>query len=194
MSSSTHSTNQGSTLTAVPHGTITGYTTYHCRCLACTNAWRDYMREYARHSRAGEPRTVPASETRAYVQTLIDGGLTQHAIAAACGVSQQCITNLLSGRTRRVTHRVTHALMGVEIGEATPGHNVPVWKAERIIEALTGSGFSEADIARMLGCKSGKLQIGRGPRVFWRSYHRLATLYRLLAMRGLVPAALVGEL
>lgn len=173
-----------------PHGTITGYATYRCRCLPCTDAWRDYAREYARESRAGGRRTVKATATLKHLEVLLGYGLTQHAIADAAGLSQQCIANIVSGRNKRVTLRTEDAVLGVTMDEFVTGHNVPATKVQALVKAMERAGFTRAEIDRMLGRQ---LQLGNRSHVYYRTFERVRTLYRLLAHKGLVPAYVLEE-
>ena len=172
------------------HGTLTAYE-QGCTCELCTIANRDYKRVYMRELRAGQPRTVDATETRQHIRWLLKKGRYSAAtISDLNGLSDQCVINITTGKTKRVKHSTADAVLSLTLREEpSDGHLVSAVPAANLLKAMRKNGVKAKDIVAWLGYRpSSSIPTARNRRITYRNHRRIVTLYHLLASRGVVPA------
>lgn len=179
----------------IEHGTISGYTNLRCRCDACREAWNAYRRIHQQELNRGEYRLVPAGEAAEHLRALRAAGFSLPAIATLTGVRRPTLNRLVSGQTKRTHPATLEAILAVELDQPAPGHKVPRERIRPMLEAIDAGGFSRRWTYRTAGLSGNWHGTRACRRVQWDTYRRIATLYRLLTRRGLVPAdALEGDL
>lgn len=177
------------------HGSITGYTTYKCRCRSCRQAWRDYARQWARERRQGRMRLVDVAETRDHLLRLVDGAHTAHSIENMTGLSDSAILNILTLKTKRVKHDTADRVLAVGLDDLPgPACLTPSTPARLLLAQMRASGILAKDISAMLGYRpTSSIPTARNPRILARNHRRVCVLYELLARQGLVPGGLLEE-
>lgn len=113
--------------------------------MAYNKTWRvAYERERAR----GHRRYVPADNTRARLQGLVDANVSLRTIARASALSDTSVGRLVSGEqrfVRRTTARRVAALRFADVFEQAGG-NVPSVGATRRVQALMAIGWRKSDL------------------------------------------------
>lgn len=133
-----------------------------CRCEECRAANRIAQAAYARralHRRWGAepPALVDAEPVRAHVRSLQAAGIGWKRIAAAAGVPQGSMCNLLFGYAsrppaRRVTPRTAEKILAVRPeGLVADGAYVDAAGTRRRLQALVAVGYSLSSLGRRLG-------------------------------------------
>lgn len=110
-----------------------------------TPEWRlKQIREAQRDARAGNPRRVPADETREHVERYIRFGGYVLDLSNESGVSQMAIYRIREGQ--RTVHRENAAaLLAVELPVTTIG-------LTRRLQALAVAGFTSTVVEAEIGC------------------------------------------
>lgn len=169
------------------HGSYVMYKRGGCRCDVCTEANRRYQRRNSKMRAVGRSTLVDAAPVRAYVESLIRGGMTPRQIEDACGVHRTAIRVLLGtfpnrARSKRVRPATAQALMSVKpTGLAQPIKSamVDATGTRRRLQALLAAGYTSRDLAARLGnsADAAGLQIARRPLVRADTARAVAALY-----------------
>lgn len=169
------------------HG-ITGYTTYQCRCAACTKAWRDYGREYWRYRRDVGTKRLPAAPVIAHLDALYAAGHSCGSIAAATGVREQTIWDIRKRGRKWVRRDIADAIMGMTLSDHVHGDGnlVPADRTQRLVRVLLGR-MTHKELQAALGGGTIPSHLMHQTRVRQITARRVEVLYRILARRGLVP-------
>ena len=177
------------------HGSVTGYTTYKCRCEPCRKAWRDYSRQWHRDRRDGRLRLTDAAETREHLLRLFDAGNSSGGIQSMTGLTDSTILNILAFKTKRIRHRTADRVLSVALTDLPGPRNLtPAGPARRLLAQMRLSGIMAKDVSAMLGYRpTSSIPTARNPRIRARNHRRVRVLYELLARQGRVPASLLEE-
>jgi transcriptional regulator with XRE-family HTH domain len=148
------------------------------------------------HERAhGLYRLTPAGPARAHVQTLLDGGWSQRAIADCAGVSNSTVHALVSDVTRleQLKKPTAAALLAVTeamlVARSNPLGFVLRVGAKRRVQALLAIGHRHADITDVIRSNSdvrvpSQLILSqRGEWITRATHDAIAAAYDVLSMR-----------
>lgn len=113
---------------------------------------------YARDRAQGRRRYVPATDTRAKLQELVDSHVPVRAIARACGLSDTAIAHIIDGRHEQVQRQTATRIASLTPTDvyARASGNVPRVGAVRRVKALRALGWLKADLEAE-GVPSGQL-------------------------------------
>lgn len=135
-----------------PHGTHTGYSTGHCRCLPCTASAS--VAKKKTHAKPGspciDPRTLRA--IRGHVTALIDNANIEQ-VARASGVVPSTIKHLLSGdgypqnKIVTILGKVTQA----DVAAAAKENPIDAAPANHYVRTMWAAGFPLTWIAQQAG-------------------------------------------
>lgn len=173
-------------------GTYAGYTG-GCRCPSCRAAQRAYMADYRRRRGQDGPLIVSPAEARAHIRRLQGVGMAPFAIARAAGIVPATVYRILEpGTARRIRRSVSEAICGVTVDSANG--NLHAWRVRRLVAEMGRAGVSDIEIARALRMNEFQFTAMLSHRRHrYRTFARTATLYRLLARSGRVPASVLEE-
>lgn len=149
-----------------------------CRCDDCKAAVRA---KAAADKRRTAPAYVAADRARQHVRWLADNGVGLKTLAEASGVSHGALAKLVHGQggrppSRRIRPATEQAILAVRPDAAADGAHVPAERLHDAVDTLHARGWTNASIARAIGCTQGNL-LPRGPKV---------TAGRLRAVRALL--------
>ncbi len=158
-----------------------------CRCRICRAAKNEQVRRH----RSGVRLRIPVAPVRTHVVALHDRGMSYPAIAKAAKVDKSTVGAIARGETQTVYRNVADALLGVTVLDVGEGHTVPRYRIKPMLNELERVGIGPERLAAIYR-KRQPVQHTQ-PRIYWGSWDRLVTLYRILARRGLVDATLLEE-
>lgn len=133
----------------------------------------------------GHAGLLDVEPVRAHLQSLVDIGVSEHAIARAAGISHGFVPRILSGATQRITPRHARRLLAVDHRP----HPRQVWVlnigVRRRIEALRAYGWPIHALADQLGTDhrdiTTRLKRDRCTYLWWSDvdalYERLSTTH-----------------
>lgn len=172
------------------HGdTPTCYRTHKCACLACKDANRIRCYEYKKLVAYGRPTgtLVDARPVQTHLGKLVMAGMKPAAIAAAAGINNSTVRNIMrgrSGRKRTDTNKIFSAtakkLMAVapDLTVIPDGHWVDSRSARRRLQALGAHGWAISHLASRSGLNRHKLdRVLSSPRVFTSTNRAIAALF-----------------
>lgn len=167
------------------HGTYSRYARHGCRCDLCRDAARSYRRRLGYDYSNGIRRLVDATQVRVHIERLSARGWTQEQIAAAAGVSQPTVTDIVSRPRSRVRRDTARAVLDVRLDQVAPVPRglVDATGTRRRLQALMALGYTTADVARRVGVGESSLQQtaeGRWERVKSVTATKVARVYRQL--------------
>jgi hypothetical protein len=103
---------------------------------------------YARDRAHGHRRYVPATDTRAKLQELVDARVPVRAIARAGGLSDTAVAHIIDGRCERVRRQTAARIASLTRNDVYAGASgsVPSVGAVRRVQALMALGWRKADL------------------------------------------------
>ena len=138
---------------------------------------------YARDRAHGRRRYVPATDTRAKLQELVDAHVPVRAIARASGLSHTAVTQIIDGRHEQVQRQTA-----TRIATLTPNDvydqacgNVPNVGAVRRVQALMALGWRKADLEAE-GVPSGQLVTRSRDLINVQGWRQVRDVYDRLSM------------
>ena len=144
-----------------------------CRCLPCRAAHATRNR---RLRRTGQPLT-PAAPVRAHLVKLRGAGFGLRQLAQLSGVHRRPLQAILRGSRRKLQASTAALLLAVDTAAPrADGQLVSNWHARRCLRSLQLEGFSQAEIARRLGLRAGRLRLQAKGKVRVRSARRIRQL------------------
>lgn len=184
-------------MTAIEHGTLTGYKIRGCRCPQCTEAQRRYNSRRGRLILYGRwEYMVDAEPVRQHLHRLRAAGLGWKRTASLAGVSVSTVSKLLYGSrtrgmspTQRVRPSTATAILAVHADLDTVADKACIDAAgtRRRIQALACLGWSLGEQARRLGWTTQNYSaLQTRTQVIARTARLVRDLYDELAM---TPAA-----
>jgi hypothetical protein len=113
---------------------------------------------------------------RAHLVELQSAGVGYRQAAKLAGVSIQTVQDIRSGRVRKFKTETIEAVLGVRV-KLAPGALVNAYATRRLIRALKLEGFSEAEIARRVGLRRGRIE-WEGKSITVRNAQKIEALWR----------------
>lgn len=177
-----------------------GVASNRCKHPECVATFARYRKRWKLADARGQRGTVDITRVALHIATLSGLDWSYGAIAGAAGVSQHTITNISSGRQKRVTTRVAAAILSVDPNQ-TPSRAagkrlepmVPALGTRRRLQALQFMDWPASALATHSGRSVSHILSIRDQSGRWvlRSTHDwVASLYRdLSAKRGPSPRA-----
>lgn len=128
--------------------TTTCYDRHRCRCAPCTDNYRAYQRRISRLGTDGKRVAgyVDAEPARQHIVTALDAGVSFADFQRECGIVADTLRRILHRRQTRVWKRTSDAILAV--GRIRIQW-VPVWRAQRRVQALQAMGYTLERIARL---------------------------------------------
>lgn len=138
---------------------------------------------YARDRAQGRRRYVPATDTRAKLQELIDGHVPIRAIARVSGLSGTAVAHILDGRHEQVQRKTATRIASLTLDDVydQASGNVPNVGAVRRIQALMALGWRKADLAAE-GIPSGQLVTRSRDLISVEAWRKVRDVYDRLSM------------
>lgn len=98
-----------------PHGTAHGYTSHHCGCQPCRDA---YLRDL--NERRQSPRLVPAGPTRDRIRELQDAGMTLRQISTRTGWAYGTVERISRPTAKKCRVEVAEDIAALDPPTITP--------------------------------------------------------------------------
>lgn len=169
-----------------PHGTRARYVVDGCRCPRCRAANTEYAWR-RNHDPDWQGELIDPTEMVEHLDRLTAAGIGLRQVAAMTGLSRTTLSDLRSGRNRRVRRRTADAVLAVSLADhVSPRALTDSGATNERIEALRAAGMTRTAIAKALGYRTHALQITGRDRVTVRTARRVDVLYRLALREGLV--------
>lgn len=152
---------------------------YHagCRCYSCRSANSAYERQRIAARKAGDWNgLVDATKARQHLLALRKKGVGRAAVHDASGVGLTVIVAVCKGQKTHIRARTERRLLAVTPACRSDGALVSAKTTWRLVEQLVAEGFTKRRIARELGFKKQRLQLGK-QRITVRNAARVERLY-----------------
>jgi hypothetical protein len=134
----------------VNHGTVSGYTSFACRCDACRRAAVRYTKQWRVDRLAGKTRKVDATPAHDHLRMLMAAGMTPNAICAAAGwKSRNSIASVLN--QSQVTRPMMAKVLAIPLGDSRPNGYTDATGTRRRLQALSANGWPSRRIAAEAG-------------------------------------------
>jgi DNA-binding NarL/FixJ family response regulator len=175
------------------HGTYSRYSRHRCRCAPCRDAGRSYRVRIRYDHTNGRTRLVDNTQARVHTERLTARGWTHQQIAAAAGIGEVTVTDLLSKRTRKSQRSTVAAILRIELNRKPPVPRgmVDATGTRRRLRALMVLGHPVADVARRVGVGVSSLQQtadGRWSTIRASTASKVARVYRELSLVTAPPS------
>ncbi|WP_225840269.1 hypothetical protein [Streptomyces sp. NK08204] len=176
-----------------PHGAYSRYISHGCRCQACRDAGRTYRRLLGYDRVNGVRRRIDNTQTRIHAEQLVARGWTHAQIAAAAGLSNGSIHDVLAARYKTISRHAAEAILSVRLDQTPPIPRGLVNAAgtRRRLQALMVLGHTLPDIARRVGVGVSSLQQtvdGRWVMIRSGTATKVARVYRQLSLVSAPPS------
>lgn len=133
-----------------------------CRCFYCRRASSDYERQRGIARRNGDWNgIVDATKARQHMLELRRQGVGRRAVQASTDVANSVLSEIVTGRKRRIRARTERLILAVTIQQAADGAHVNAHRTWVQIHQLLGQGFTKARISAEIGQAGRALQLGR---------------------------------
>jgi hypothetical protein len=163
-----------------PHGDVNRYR-HGCRCLPCGASNAAYQRDLrARHKEHEPDRVVSAEIARQHLQELHEQGVKRLNVARASGVMKRIVTQIRTGKYRRIRESTERAIMAVTVAARDNGKVVDSTETDWTIEELLRRRFSMVELAARLGYQAGEIPFYKRRRVSLENARRTEQLFRML--------------
>lgn len=163
-----------------PHGTHARYVA-GCHCFQCRVAHSRYNVERDRAKAAGDYNgVVDAAPVREHLRKLSRQGVGYKTVAEAADVSKTILNNILAGRRTRVRARTMRKVLAIDKSAVADHALIPSGPTWRLIDELIGRGYSKAQLARWMGCKTPAIQWKRGGMILALTASRVERMYRMV--------------
>lgn len=138
---------------------------------------------YARDRAQGSRRYVPATDTRAKLQELLDAHVPVRAIARASALSDTALARIIDGRRERVQRQTATRIASLTLADvyARASGNVPSVGAVRRVQALMALGWRKADLEAQ-GVPSGQLVTRSRDLISLKDWRQVRDVYERLSM------------
>lgn len=153
-----------------PHGTLSGYHHYRCRCPECRSAAATYERNRARQKARPDgvwQPYVPADEAREHLLALRKMGIGPVTVAKVSGVPNGSITKILYGSktsppSRQVKRSTAERILAVNASRVDGYVRIPAGPTWRLLDDLLTQGYTKSYIAQLLtGEHADSIQISK---------------------------------
>ena len=138
---------------------------------------------YARDRAHGRRRYVPATDTRAKLQDLVDAHVPVRAIARASGLSDTAVAHIIDGRHEQVQWQTAARIASLrpnDVYARAPG-SVPSVGALRRVQALMALGWRKTDL-KTAGIPSGQLVTRSRDLIRVEGWRQVRDVYDRLSM------------
>lgn len=138
---------------------------------------------YARDRGHGRMRYVPATDTRAKLQELVDAHVPVRAIARASGLSDTAVAHIIDGRHEQVQRQTAARITSLTLNDvyARASGSVPSVGAARRVQALMALGWRKADL-QAEGVPTGQLVTRSRDQVSVEGWRQVRDVYDRLSM------------
>ncbi len=157
-----------------PHGTVSRYTNYGCRCDECKRVKVLAHQELKVKRHLGTVFFVSPARSREHLLELQRQGMGCRAIADITDLGYNTLVRIRGGKTKRVHPRTEEKILAVE--KLT--YFVRGGQTKRLLKKILDRGYRQRDIAYFLGRE--KLQIARHRRVKAQTELEVSRIYRML--------------
>jgi hypothetical protein len=165
-----------------PHGDVRTYRR-GCKCLPCKAASATYRRERRATCSYPDPaERLPAARAELYLAELRARGVGYRQAARLSGLSERFVLEVRAGKVATLRADTMTRILAIRPALAL-GRHVMGWRTARLIDSLEREGFSRGRIARELGRRSPRLQIGRR-KCTVKNALRVRTLWRRINAEG----------
>lgn len=135
---------------ACPHGTVTGYVAWRCRCEACTNANRRRANQYKMRKLNGVQVWGDIDAVHDHIEMLKSSGISYYAIAKAVGYKNKGQIYAIA-IADRITAAAAIRILATTIEDLDDRSFVPALGTMRRLRALGRFGYSTPAIATAIG-------------------------------------------
>ena len=138
---------------------------------------------YARDRAQGRRRYVPATDTRAKLQELVDAHVPVRAVGRASGLSDTAVAHIIAGRHEHVQRQTATRIASLTLNDvyARASGNVPSVGAVRRVQALMALGWRKADLDAE-GVPSGQLVTRSRDELNVEGWRQVRDVYDRLSM------------
>lgn len=138
---------------------------------------------YARDRAHGRRRYVPAIDTRAKLQELVDARVPVRAIARASGLSDTAVAHIVDGRHEQVQRQTAERIASLTLNEvyARAAGSVPSVGAVRRVQALMALGWRKGDLEAE-GVPTGQLVMRSRELISVEGWRQVRDVYDHLSM------------
>jgi len=138
---------------------------------------------YARDRAQGRRRYVPATDTRAKLQQLVDARVPVRAIARASGLSDTAVAHIIDGRHEQVQRRTAARIASLTLNDvyARACGSVPSVGAVRRVQALMALGWRKTDL-QAEGVPTGQLVTRSRDLISVEGWRQVRDVYDRLSM------------
>ncbi len=138
---------------------------------------------YARDRAQGRTRYVPATDTRATLQELVDAHVPIRAIAQASGLSDTAVAHIIDGSHVQVQRQTATRIASLMLNDvyARACGNVPSVGAVRRVQALMALGWRKADLEAE-GVPTGQLVTRSRDLISVEGWRQVRDVYDRLSM------------
>lgn len=138
---------------------------------------------YARDRAHGRRRYVPATETRAKLQELVDAHVPVRTIARASGLSDTALVHIIGGRHEQVQRQTAARIASLTLNDvyARAPASVPSVGAVRRVQALMALGWRKADL-EVEGVPTGQLVTRSRDLISVEGWRQVRDVYDRLSM------------
>jgi hypothetical protein len=160
-----------------PHGTRMRYMG-GCKCIPCRAANSRYETQRSALRRAGLDNGLTcADRAREHLLNLSKKGIGRRCVSEAAGVAHSIVSMIKNGKRKQIRKDTERRILAINVINAAKGATLidarPCW---RLIKKLLKEGFTKKSIAKILGYKTGAIQLNK-KRVIVRNAIRVKHLY-----------------
>ena len=137
-------------VTACPHGTATGYSSWGCRCEPCRVANRRRGKDYQLRKHRGVPIWGDVELVRNHIKQLRAGGASYLGIATAMGYADKWQIQKIM-RQPRVTSVTESRILAVTLEDIPARSFVSSLGTSRRLKALARNGYACQHVAHAIG-------------------------------------------
>ncbi len=158
-----------------------------CRCDDCRSANTAYERERSQARKEGDWNgIVESARARDHLRWLSKKGVGRRSVAAASDVSETVLSDIRSGRKRKIRARTERLILAVTVEAAGDRSLVKADKTWKLINELLEAGFTKSRIAAELGMATPALQLNKN-RVTLRNAHEIRKIHARLMASDEIP-------
>lgn len=122
-----------------------------CRCEACHEANRVYMRALYRRRKAGDLNPiVSAAPARAHIRKLSKQGVGNRSIADIVGIQVRRISAIRNGTRKKLRKKTVDAILSIDKTAATGRALIDATDTWKLLDELVERGYSKAQLGRWL--------------------------------------------
>lgn len=159
-----------------------------CRCADCRRANTQYEKTRAAARKAGDWNgIVPASRARLHMLKLSRQGVGRRAVQAVTDIADSILHRIRTGTKPRIRARTERLILAVTKEMASDRALVPAASTWKLISRLVQKGYTEAQIAKLLGYVNSVLQFGKD-QITVRNAYEVRRLYEQCEARNFKDA------